>query len=82
MRLAAALGVLGVVGGLLAAPAQALPGQCWNSPFGGYCDTAPLADGSFQHCVSFGSSSFCTQACHDPVTNQAVPTDYDVRTPC
>lgn len=62
--------------------AAALPGQCWSSPFGGFCDTAPMADGSFQHCVSYGSSEFCTQACHDPVTNQAIPTDMDVRTPC
>lgn len=69
--------------GLAFAPAAAaLPGQCWNSPFGGFCDTAPLSDGSFQHCITFGGSSFCTQACHDPVTNQALPTDYDERTPC
>ena len=74
--------VLGLVAGLPAVPAQALPGQCWNSPFGGFCDTAPLSDGSFQHCLSFGGSSFCTQACHDPVSNQALPTDMDETTPC
>lgn len=76
------LAALLVGAGVCAAPAGALPGQCWSSPFGGYCDTAPMSDGSFQHCLSFGTSSFCTQACHDPVSNMAVPTDYDVRTPC
>lgn len=65
-----------------APPAAALPGQCWNSPFGGYCDTAPMSDGSFQHCLTFGSSSYCTQACHNPITNQAVPTDMNENTPC
>ena len=62
--------------------ATALPGQCWNSPFGGFCDTAPQADGSYQNCVSFGSSSYCQQVCHDPVSNRAVPTDMDYTTPC
>lgn len=62
--------------------AAALPGQCWNSPFGGFCDSAPMADGSYQNCVTFGSSSYCQQVCHDPFTNRAVPTDMDEATPC
>lgn len=74
------LSCVGLLG--ISAPASALPGQCWNSPFGGFCDSAPMADGSFQHCVSFGSSSYCTQACHDPATNTAVPTDMNPNTPC
>ena len=79
---AAVLAAVGLAAGVYAPPAGALPGQCWNSPFGGYCDTAPMADGSFQHCLTFGSSSFCTQACHDPISNTAVPTEYDPKTPC
>lgn len=68
---------------LVTAPSPgALPGQCWNSPFGGFCDSAPMSDGSYQNCVTFGSSSYCQQVCHDPVTNRAVPTDMDPRTPC
>jgi hypothetical protein len=82
IRLSAALAVLGVLGGLLAAPAPALPGQCWNSPFGGFCDSAPMSDGSYQNCVGFGSSSFCQQVCHDYTTNRPYPTDMDPNTPC
>lgn len=67
---------------LSAAPALALPGQCWNSPFGGFCDTAPMSDGSYQNCITFGSSSYCQQVCHDPATNRAVPTDMNPDTPC
>jgi len=74
--------VLGLVAGLPAVPAQALPGQCWNSPFGGFCDTAPLSDGSYQNCITFGTSSYCQQVCHDPVSNRAVPTDMNPETPC
>ena len=81
-----ALGAVVVAAGCLAAAsapsAQALPGQCWNSPFGGFCDTAPQADGSYQNCITYGSSSYCQQVCHNPVTNRAVPTDYDFTTPC
>lgn len=85
-RGAAVLVAVGLAGGVYAPPAGALPGQCWNSPFGGFCDTAPQADGSFSHCETygFGSSRFsnCFQACHDPATNRAVPTDNDYTTPC
>jgi hypothetical protein len=79
---ATATTTLGLWAGVFAPPAAALPGQCWSSPFGGFCDTAPMQDGSFQHCITYGSSSFCTQACHNYATNQAVPTDMDPNTPC
>jgi hypothetical protein len=76
------LASVGLMGALSPAQAHALPGQCWSSPFGGFCDTNPLSDGSFQHCLTYGSSSYCTQACHDPITNMARPTDMDPNTPC
>lgn len=86
IRLIALAGTVGaavcLAAGLAAPTASALPGQCWNSPFGGFCDTAPMADGSYQNCITFGSSSYCQQVCHNPVTNQAVPTDMDPETPC
>lgn len=72
--------------GLVCAPlAVATPGQCWSSPFGGFCDQLPAADGSFMHCeqTGFGSSSYrnCYQACLD-VGGQLYPTDYRFDTPC
>ena len=79
---ATVIAAAGLAGALSAPIATALPGQCWNSPFGGFCDTAPQADGSYQNCVTFGSSSYCQQVCHDPVSSRAVPTDYDFTTPC
>ena len=74
------------VGGLVCAPiAVAAPGQCWNSPFGGFCDELPAADGSFMHCeqVGFGSSLYrsCYQACLDD-GGRLYPTDYQFDTPC
>jgi hypothetical protein len=78
----AVLAAVSLSAGLSAPTASAIPGQCWNSPFGGFCDTAPQADGSYQNCITYGSSSFCQQVCHNPVTNQAVPTDYNFTTPC
>lgn len=81
-RAGAVVAAVVLAGGVFAPSAGALPGQCWNSPFGGFCDTAPMSDGSYQNCVSFGSSSYCQQVCHNPVTNQAVPTDMDPETPC
>lgn len=87
--LAAALTATGValgLGAVTAPTASALPGQCWNSPFGGFCDTDGWVDGSFNHCEStgFGSSKYsnCYRACHDIATARAVMTDSDVRTPC
>jgi hypothetical protein len=79
---ATVIAAAGLAAALSAPVATAIPGQCWNSPFGGFCDTAPQADGSYQNCITYGSSSFCQQVCHNPVTNQAVPTDYDFTTPC
>jgi hypothetical protein len=83
---AAVLTAVGLSAALSAPLAAALPGQCVSTPFGGFCDGAAEADGSFQHCENSGfgifSYSRCFQACHDPVSNLAVPTDSDFRTPC
>jgi hypothetical protein len=76
------LAAVGVSAALTAPAAQALPGQCIYTPWGGFCDSAPWQDGSFQHCESALGFSQCYQACHDPVANRAVPTDLDPRTPC
>ena len=80
--LASSLAVLGLA---LAPPAAGAPGQCWNSPFGGFCDELPDEDGSFMHCesVGFGSSLYknCYQACLDPA-GRLYPTDYKFDTPC
>ena len=81
-RAGAVVAAVVLAAGVFAPAAGALPGQCWNSPFGGFCDTAPMSDGSYQNCITFGSSSYCQQVCHNPVTNQAVPTDMDPETPC
>ena len=75
-----------VVAGLVSAPlAAATPGQCWSSPFGGFCDELPDTDGSFMHCeyTGFGSSSYrnCYQACLDGAS-RPYPTDYSFDTPC
>lgn len=67
---------------LFAPSAAALPGQCLNTPWGGFCDSYGWADGSFQHCESALGFSQCYQACHDPVSNRAVPTDMNPATPC
>lgn len=72
--------------GVLSAPSTpAIPGQCWSSPFGGFCDQLPAADGSFMHCeqTGFGSSSYrnCYQACLD-TSGRLYPTDYSFDTPC
>jgi hypothetical protein len=72
---------------LMAFPAVAnsTPGQCWNSPFGGFCDQFPAADGSFMHCehVGYKSSLYqnCFQSCVGPA-GRLIPTDYDLQTPC
>ena len=84
--IAAACAAAFAVAGLVCAPsAVAVPGQCWSSPFGGFCDQLPDADGSFMHCeqTGFGSSSYrnCYQACLD-VAGRLYPTDYRFDTPC
>ncbi len=74
---------------LLAAPAYAAPGECQNISFagfgGGFCDQAPLSDGSFNHCESasvFGiSHQRCYQACLDE-SGRPFVTDMDPTTPC
>lgn len=72
-----------VTSGTVGAPAaHALPGQCFNTPWGGYCDDDVWEDGSFQHCEGAMGFSNCFRACHDPVSNGRVPTDYDRSTPC
>ena len=45
--------------------AEAVPGQCMYSPWGGFCDTAPASDGSFNHCESALGFSNCYRACLD-----------------
>jgi hypothetical protein len=81
--LVAATGVFAILA--LPAQASATPGQCWNSPFGGFCDQMPAADGSFMHCehTGFGSSTYqnCFQVCMD-ASGRTYPTDYNVNTPC
>ena len=82
--LMAGVSAVGLMGA--AAPiAVATPGQCWNSPFGGFCDQFPAQDGSFMHCehTGYGSSTYqnCFQSCIGPA-GQLVPTDYDFKTPC
>lgn len=83
---AAVLMAVGLAAGVFAPPAGALPGQCWSSPFGGFCDTDGWADASFQHCeyTGFGGSSYsnCYRACHDIATARPVMTDLDPNTPC
>ena len=84
--IAAAFGAAMTVTGLVCVPiAVATPGQCWSSPFGGFCDQLPDADGSFMHCeqTGFGSSSYrnCYQACLDG-GGRLYPTDYRFDTPC
>lgn len=90
MLIAAAAAVLG---GLSLAPnapsALAVPGECMTTTFagfgGGFCDQAPLADGSFSHCETasaFGiSHQRCYQACLD-AAGRPFATDMDLTTPC
>lgn len=83
-RIAAVLVALCLAAGLFCAPAAALPGQCWRSPFGGFCDTDGWKDASFMHCenVGFGGSSYsnCYRACD--YAGRPVMTDLDMTTPC
>jgi len=88
--LSAAAAVAGcLVGALPAPPAHAAPGECHNISFagfgGGYCDQAPLTDGSFNHCETasvFGiSHQTCYQACLDEA-GRPFRTDMDPTTPC
>lgn len=79
---AAFLTAAGLIAGVFAASASALPGQCFETPWGGFCDSAAAPDGSFWHCESAMGFSNCFQACHDAVSNRAMPTDMDWNTGC
>ena len=70
-----------LTGVILAPPANALPGQCMYTPWGGFCDSYGWQDGSFNHCESAMGFSNCYQACHDAASNRPVPTDLDPNTP-
>jgi hypothetical protein len=78
---AAALTAVGLAAGLYAPQAGAVPGQCFDTRWGGFCDSYPWADGSFQHCESFAGFSNCYQSCLDPA-GRPYPTDLDPRTLC
>lgn len=39
-----------VAAGVLSAPAQATPGQCIYTPWGGFCDGPLLNNGTYHHC--------------------------------
>ncbi|MCV7191295.1 hypothetical protein [Mycolicibacterium brumae] len=78
-----AIAAAATVAALTSTPAaQALPGECFDTPFGGYCDTDPWPDGSFQHCEKAFGFTNCFRACHDPSNGGRTPTDADVNTPC
>lgn len=80
--IAAAAVTVGLWGGVFAPRAAALPGQCFYTPWGGFCDGGAWEDGSFNHCQSGLGFTSCYQACHDPISGTAVPTDMDPRTAC
>lgn len=61
--------------------ANATPGQCVYSPFGGFCDSYNWADGSFYHCESALGFSNCYQACIG-ADGRPFPTDINPNTPC
>lgn len=63
----------------LSAPAQASPGQCQGSPWGGFCDTDWWQDGSFMHGVNVMGFWSYQRVCDG---NPPINTDYDPRTPC
>lgn len=80
---AAVVAAVVLAAALTAPSAGALPGQCMDTRWGGFCDGYGWEDGSFQHCErALGFFSQCYQACHDPITNRPIPTDMDIRTPC
>lgn len=79
---AAVLAAGGLAAGLYAPTAQAVPGQCVSTPYGGFCDSYGWADGSFQHCEGAFGFSNCFQSCVDRVSGRPVPTDVDPSTPC
>jgi hypothetical protein len=52
--------------------ANATPGQCFNTPWGGYCDGQADGNGVFNHCEGAMGFSNCFYV-------RAVPTDVDPR---
>ncbi|BBX83031.1 hypothetical protein [Mycolicibacterium aubagnense] len=52
--------------------AHATPGQCINTPWGGYCDGQADRNGIFNHCEGALGFSNCFYV-------RAVPTDVDPR---
>lgn len=66
-------GVLAAVGLGWAQHADAVPGQCVNSPFGGFCDGLPaVPGGTYYHCESALGFSNCYYV-------RPVPTEVDPR---
>ena len=61
--------------------ASAVPGQCINTPWGGFCDSLPMADGSFQHFEWAMGFYNCYQACIG-ADGRPYPTDLNWNTPC
>ncbi len=52
-------GVLAFTALGFAGHADASPGQCINTPWGGFCDGLPDRDGVFQHCEGALGFSRC-----------------------
>lgn len=61
-----------VVAGAIAPDANALPGQCTYSPWGGFCDGPANSSGVWQHCETVLGFTNCFLV-------RAVPTDVDPR---
>lgn len=78
---AAAVAGIGLSGAAFPAEAAAVPGQCVMTPWGGFCDNPPVADGSFWHCEGAMGFSNCFQACLG-ADGRPVPTDMNWSTPC
>lgn len=60
-KIMAGVGALLVCGFLpfIAGTAQANPGDCPQTPWGGFCDGSMGSDGTFQHCESVLGFSNC-----------------------
>ena len=78
---AAALTGIGLATGVFTPTAQAVPGQCTMTPWGGFCDNPPAGDGSFWHCEGALGFTNCYQACLG-ADGRPFPTDVDYTTPC
>lgn len=72
---------IGLATGVFAPTAGAVPGQCTMTPWGGFCDNPPAADGSFWHCEGAMGFSNCYQACIG-ADGRPFPTDMNFNTPC